>query len=125
MESIIHELMDRYWIPPMCERQNEEVEHYRELLKPLFSPQQRKWLLRLIDAKDAVREISERDAFACGFRLAMELNNEIQSYGRQLIDERQPDACRLKKGAKTYEKNNPYPLPDRRVCGAVCRCAAS
>lgn len=95
MESIIHELMDRYWIPPMCERQNEEVEHYRELLKPLFSPQQRKWLLRLIDAKDAVREISERDAFACGFRLAMELNNEIQSYGRQLIDERQPDACRL------------------------------
>lgn len=57
-----------------------DIEECRQALRVALSKEERKTLLRLIDAKDYMSNIHKLESFICGFQLATNLCNELNQY---------------------------------------------
>lgn len=95
MNETLKLLYDRFYTPlPMAEA-NQEVETcHRQLIERLDKPE-RKLVLRIIDAQNLMIEERSLDSFLCGFRLALEMANELNHYMEErpeLEDDLGPDA---------------------------------
>ncbi len=81
MVKLLQALYDYFYTP----RTNEHLmqvatDNHRQLIESL-SKEDRKKVLRIIDAKDQLAEIQSIDSFIHGFRLAAQLFIELNFYG--------------------------------------------
>lgn len=80
MNTILTALYDSFYTPPQPADTHAEIHAtHRQLILNLAKPE-RRLVLRLIDAKDQLAEEISVDSFICGFRLAWQLANELNSY---------------------------------------------
>ena len=77
MNELLKTLHDRFYFPTISEEGEEEIEDCYRQLKEMLGKPERKLLLRILDAKDRIVDDTSLDSFICGFRLALELSNEL------------------------------------------------
>ena len=80
MNETLKLLYDRFCISlPMVESEQEVENCHRQLIERLDKPE-RKLVLRIIDAQNLIIEQRSVDSFICGFRLVLEMTNELNHY---------------------------------------------
>ncbi|SMC80646.1 DUF6809 family protein [Papillibacter cinnamivorans] len=80
MTETLEQLFRQYYTPSaQAERQREIEEYHRQLIGSL-EKQERKKVLRIIDAKDMIEQEHTLESFVCGFRLAWRILSEL--YGK-------------------------------------------
>ena len=83
MSDTLKWLYDRVYSPlPMKEDKQEVEECHRQLIERL-DKQERRLVLRIIDAKDHIAAERSVDSFICGFRLAWGMANELNHYMKE------------------------------------------
>ena len=97
MNTILKTLYHSFYTPlPLPEEEEEINTAHQELFRRLDKPE-RKLVLQIIDAKDAVIDARSMDSFICGFRLAwqlaMELNTSPQNKRPTQTESTGSDAC--------------------------------
>jgi len=87
-------------LPKFAELNRKIEEDHLQLIDRLEKPE-RKLVLRIIDAKDMIAGELSQDSFICGFQLAWQIVNQIQSYGGNSsdpkVDEARHSLCREEK----------------------------
>ena len=63
----------------MDEAEQEIDDCHRQLINRLEKPE-RKLVLRIIDTQNLIAEERSIDSFLCGFKLALDLSNELNHY---------------------------------------------
>ena len=99
MNDILNQLYTRFYAPlPMGESEQEIEDCHRQLIERLDKPE-RKLVLRIIDAQNLMIEQRSVDSFICGFRLAWEMENELNHYKEYRhplsAEEAEADACSM------------------------------
>ena len=99
MNDILNQLYTRFYTPlPMGESEQEIEDCHRQLIERLDKPE-RKLVLRIIDAQNLMIEQRSVDSFICGFRLAWEMENELNHYKENRhplsAEEAEADACSM------------------------------
>ncbi len=99
MNDILNQLYTRFYAPlPMGESEQEIEDCHRQLIERLDKPE-RKLVLRIIDAQNLMIEQRSVDSFICGFRLAWEMENELNHYKENRhplsAEEAEADACSM------------------------------
>ena len=99
MNETLRLLYDRFYIPlPMVESEQEVETCHRQLIERLDKPE-RKLVLRIIDAQNLMIEQRSVDSFIYGFRLALEMANELNHYEENRhplsAEEAETDACSM------------------------------
>ena len=80
MKNVLQLLYDSFYTPlPMDEAKQEVAACHRQLIERLDKPE-RKLVLQILDAQDLIAEKRSIDSFLCGFKLALELTNELHHY---------------------------------------------
>ena len=80
MHDTLKRLYDRFYTPlPMVESEQEVETCHRQLIERLGKPE-RKLVLQIIDAQNLMIEQRSVDSFICGFRLAWELEYEMNHF---------------------------------------------
>lgn len=80
MNKTLTALYESFYTPPQAADTRAEIKTiHRQLILKLDKPE-RRLVLRLIDAKDRLTEETSVDSLICGFRLAWQLANELNSY---------------------------------------------
>lgn len=80
MNKILTALYNSFYTPPQAADAHAEIRAiHKQLILKLDKPE-RRMILRLIDTKDHLAEELSMDSFACGFRLAWRLANELNDY---------------------------------------------
>ena len=97
MNETLRVLYDRFYTPlPMVKSEQEVETCHRQLIERLDKPE-RKLVLRIIDAQNLMIEQRSVDSFICGFRLAWEMENELNHYKENRhplsAEEAEADAC--------------------------------
>ena len=77
MNDLLTTLHDRFCFPDFSEENEKEIEDYYNQLKKVLNKSERKIVLRIIDAKNRIAADISLDSFVCGFRLALELAEEL------------------------------------------------
>ena len=80
MNKTLIALYESFYTPPQAAETRAEIEALHKHLSLKLDKPERKMALRLIDAKDHLAEKMSIDSFICGFRLAWQLANELNSY---------------------------------------------
>ena len=86
MDMILKSLYDSFYTPLPMPEEEQEIKTAYEALRHKLEKQERKLVLQIIDAKDAVADALSLDSFICGFHLAMQLAVELNTY----IENRHP-----------------------------------
>lgn len=99
MNETLKLLYDRFYTPlPMVESEQEVETCHRQLIERLDKPE-RKLVLRIIDAQNLMIEQRSVDSFIYGFRLALEMANELNHYEENRhplsAEEAEADACSM------------------------------
>ena len=99
MNETLRLLYDRFYTPlPMVESEQEVENCHRQLIERLDKPE-RKLVLRIIDAQNLMIEQRSVDSFIYGFRLALEMANELNHYEENRhplsAEEAEADACSM------------------------------
>ena len=99
MNDILNQLYTRFYAPlPMGESEQEIEDCHRQLIERLDKPE-RKLVLRIIDAQNLMIEQRSVDSFIYGFRLALEMANELNHYEENRhplsAEEAEADACSM------------------------------
>lgn len=99
MNDTLKLLYDRFYTPLPMADDNQEINNcHRLLIKRLDKPE-RKLVLRIIDTQNLITEARSIDSFICGFRLALEMTNELNRYkeSRHLLSAMDAgiDACSI------------------------------
>ena len=80
MNKLLKALYDKFYDPlPEVELKREVEECHRALIDVLGKPE-RKLVLQIIDCKDQIAENLSVDSFICGFQLAWQMANELNTY---------------------------------------------
>lgn len=80
MNELLKSLYDNYYEElPLTDRKA-EVDRCHKLLIERLKKSERKLVLQIIDSQDAIADHLSMDSFFSGFRLAWELNNELNMY---------------------------------------------
>ena len=80
MNELLKALHDKFYEPlPEMELKREVEDCHRALIEVLGKPE-RKLVLQIIDCKDQIAENLSIDSFICGFQLAWQLANELNTY---------------------------------------------
>lgn len=80
MNKTLTALYESFYTPPQTTDAHAKIETlHKQLILKLDKPE-RRLVLQLIDAKDHLAEEMSMDSFVCGFRLAWQLANELNSY---------------------------------------------
>lgn len=80
MNKTLTVLYDSFYTPLQAMDTRAEIRAIHEQLILKLGKPERRLVLRLIDAKDHLAEEMSMDSFICGFRLAWQLANELNSY---------------------------------------------
>ena len=99
MNETLRLLYDKFYTPlPMVESEQEVETCHRQLIERLDKPE-RKLVLRIIDAQNLMIEQRSVDSFIYGFRLALEMANELNHYEENRhplsAEEAEADACSM------------------------------
>lgn len=80
MHDTLKLLYDRFYTPLPMEEAEQEIETcHQQLIERLDKPE-RKLVLQIIDAQNLMIEQRSVDSFICGFRLALEMANELNHF---------------------------------------------
>lgn len=77
---LLKDLYDSFYIPPEFSEQRLEIKECHQTLIEAMDKQERRLMLRIIDAKDHMIENISIDSFFFGFELAWKLSEELISY---------------------------------------------
>ena len=80
MESILNELYHYFYQPLDLPKLTQEIKGCREILTERLDKPERKVLLQLMDAQDAVADEIAEDGFTCGIKLGLCLAEELMRY---------------------------------------------
>ena len=78
--KLLKELYDYFYVRPEFDEQENEVEECHKALIEALAKPERKLVLRIIDAQNLIIEERSLDSFICGFRLALEMANELNHF---------------------------------------------
>ena len=98
MNELLLSIYDYFHTPTEPEILRQEVTDCHSALSEVLSKENRKVLLRLIDAKDHITETQRIDSFIRGFQLAWQLAAEIRIYEKAHPITTDPLALRPKGG---------------------------
>lgn len=73
-------LYDSFYIPPEFSAQKLEIKECHQMLVEAMDKQERRLVLRIIDAKDYMIENISTDSFIFGFELAWKISEELNNY---------------------------------------------
>ena len=80
MNELLKALYDGFYEPLLAPKLKTEIEACpQELIERLEKPE-RRLVLQIIDCKDQIAEDLSIDSFIAGFRLAMRLSQELNTY---------------------------------------------
>ena len=86
MDKLLQTIYKCFYTPKLDEELIQVAEtNHRELIKRLSKGDRRR-VLRIIDAKDALAERQSIDRFICGFQLATQLAIELGCYEKELVE---------------------------------------
>ena len=77
--KLLKGLYDCFYTPPELSEQENEVEECHKALIAALEKPERILVLRIIDAKDFIIELTSLDSFIAGFELAWRLSIELQN----------------------------------------------
>lgn len=80
MDETLKALYDSFYNPPELTDLKQEAEGNHHLLIERLEKPERKLVLRIIDTKDSIAGKLSLDSFICGFKLALQLANELNYY---------------------------------------------
>ena len=80
MDDLLTTLYDHYHVPFVDRRLGNIIERDHQKLIKELSNRQRKLVLEIIDCKDSYVEGAAIDGFKSGFRLAVRLMQEVNTY---------------------------------------------
>lgn len=83
MNSCIRELYDCFCKTQHSKELESEIENCHKCLIDSLGKDERKLVLRIIDAKDHIAEDISIESFVCGFTLACRLACELKQYQEQ------------------------------------------
>ena len=80
MNKTLKALYDSFYTPlPMLDLEAEAKSAHRKLIERL-DKQDRRLVLQIIDAQDAIANNRSLDSFICGFKLAWRMAHELNDY---------------------------------------------
>lgn len=80
MNETLKALYDSFYTPLKLAELKQEIEScHKQLIERLGKPE-RKLVLQIIDCKDHIAEDLSTDSFICGFMLAWQMANELNTY---------------------------------------------
>ena len=80
MNKTLKALYDSFYTPlPMSDLETEAKTAHRKLIERL-DKQDRRLVLQIIDAQDAIANNRSLDSFICGFKLAWRMTHELNDY---------------------------------------------
>ena len=86
MNETLKTLYDSFYTPlPMPGLEAEVKTAHRKLIERL-DKQERRLVLQIIDAQDAIANNRSLDSFICGFKLAWRLTHELDDYKNERPD---------------------------------------
>ena len=74
----LDKLYDVFFEPSKQISLQKEIQEYHQNLISTLSKTDRKYIIRIIDAKDLISCIHKKESFICGFKLALELSEELK-----------------------------------------------
>ena len=74
----LEKLYDNFYKPSKQLSLQKEVDENHKILISNLSKADRKCVLRIIDVKDLISGIHKRESFICGFKLALDLLEELK-----------------------------------------------
>ena len=80
MNDTLKLLYDRFYTPVPMEEAEQEIETCHQQLIERLEKNERKLVLRIIDAQNLIAEERSIDSFLCGFKLAWELAYELNHF---------------------------------------------
>ncbi len=95
MNELLRSLYDNYYEELPLKQMKAEIDHCHKLLIERLEKPERKLVLQIIDCQDAIADRLSMDSFFSGFRLAWELNNELNLYGKVPRDHLNDDPVAL------------------------------
>ena len=86
MNKTLKALYDSFYTPlPMPDLEAEAKSAHRKLIERL-DKQDRRLVLQIIDAQDAIANNRSLDSFICGFKLAWRMAHELDDYKNERPD---------------------------------------
>lgn len=80
MDETLKALYDSFYTPPEMAKFRRAVEANRTLLREKLPVEQRKLVLRIVGDLNAMGLQLSLDSFICGFKLAWQMENELNYY---------------------------------------------
>lgn len=80
MDSVLIALYDQFYQPLELSEPKLEIKACREKLAETLDKQERKLVLRIVDAQDRIANELSTDSFICGFKFGMRLSEELRHY---------------------------------------------
>ncbi|MEA4941592.1 MAG: hypothetical protein VB094_03485 [Oscillibacter sp.] len=80
MDETLKALYDSFYTPPEMAELKRAVEANRVILRDKLPVEQRKLVLRIVDDLNMMAFDLSMDSFICGFKLAWQMANELNSY---------------------------------------------
>lgn len=82
MDSVLIALYNQFYQPLELSEQKLQIKECREKLAETVDKQERKLVLRIVDAQDRIaNELT--DSFICGFKFGMRLSEELRHCNRK------------------------------------------
>ena len=91
MENVLKTLYWNLYTPCTNEEAEQELDDCHKQLIDALDKQERKLVLRIIDAKDRLADEIGLDSFIFGFKLATQLTHELKKYDGHLRSEQTAD----------------------------------
>ena len=96
MNKTLKAVYDSFYIPPaMPDLESEVKSAHRKLIERL-DKQERRLVLQIIDAQDAIAHDRSLDSFVCGFKLAWQMAHELNDYKNE-----RPEVGQAGQGARS------------------------
>ena len=80
MNRILKALYDSFYTPLAIPDLESEVKFAHRKLIERLDKQERRLVLQIIDAQDAIAHDRSLDSFICGFKLAWQMTHELNDY---------------------------------------------
>ena len=80
MNTTLKALYDSFYIPIATPDLETEIKSAHRKLIERLDKQERRLVLRIIDAQDAIANNRSLDSFICGFKLAWRMTHELNDY---------------------------------------------
>lgn len=96
MNKILKALYDSFYTPPAIPALESEISSAHRKLIERLDKQERRLVLQIIDAQDAIAHDKSLDSFICGFKLAWQMIHELNDYKNE-----RPEVGQAGQGARS------------------------